>query len=58
MFIDPNFETFSGEFLVRELAAYGRAQECSPRFHPMQRLWQWAIKALKTRGPGPRRGGH
>ncbi|HTY67150.1 MAG TPA: hypothetical protein VMH36_10900 [Alphaproteobacteria bacterium] len=58
MFIDPNFETFSGEFLVREVAAYGGEQRSKPPFHPMQRLWRWAIKALKTRGLGARRGGH
>jgi hypothetical protein len=58
MFIDPNFETLSGEFLVRELATCRHPQHPGPHFHPMQRLWHWAVKALRTRRLGARSGGH
>jgi hypothetical protein len=54
MFIDPNFETLSGEFLVRELSAYADARRLAPRANPVRRLWRWAVRTLKGRRVGAR----
>ena len=51
MFIDPNFETLSGESLMMELSARASGQQArSPsRFNPFRRFWHWAVKALTGR---------
>jgi hypothetical protein len=54
MFIDPNFETLSGEFLIRNMWASAHAQRSAPRLNPVRRLWQWAIRALKGQRSGQR----
>jgi len=58
MFIDPNFETLSGEFLVHELSAYARARQSAPRANSVRRLWQWAVKMLKGKRLDARSRGH
>ncbi len=56
MFIDPNFETMSGEFLVTEL--WARASGEGPRsacaFNRLRWLWRWAAQALAARRAGAR----
>jgi hypothetical protein len=60
MFIDPNFETLSGEFLVRDLQATAFAPRGKSATHlkALRRLWARARAALTGRPASPLTPGH